>query len=162
MATNRSLLGAIVLMGVFALGIAPGAALADQGRGQGKGRGEEKAERAREKAENRGDENARRDDVVVIDREGHRRIVREYYTSNALPPGLAKRDSLPPGLRKQLRERGALPPGLEKRLTPVPAGLGGRLPAVPAYYTRYFAGRDLLVVDTRSNRVVSIIPDVIP
>ena len=162
MATNRSLLGAVVLMGVFALGIAPGAALADQGRGQGKGRGEEKAERAREKAENRGDEKARRDDVVVIDREGHRRIVREYYTSNALPPGLAKRDSLPPGLRKQLRERGALPPGLEKRLTPVPAGLGGRLPAVPAYYTRYFAGRDLLVVDTRSNRVLAIIPGVIP
>jgi len=65
-------------------------------------------------------------------------------------------------LLKQLRERGTLPPGLEKRLTPVPAGLGGRLPAMPAYDTRYFAGRDLIVVDTRSNRVVAIIPGVIP
>jgi hypothetical protein len=74
--------------------------------------------------------------------------VREYYTSNALPPGLAKRQSLPPGLQKQL--------------TPVPPALAGRLPGMPAYYTRYFAGRDLLVVDTRTNRIVSIIPDVIP
>jgi hypothetical protein len=51
---------------------------------------------------------------------------------------------------------------LQKQLTPVPPALGGRLPGVPAYYTRYFAGRDLLVVDTRTNRIVSIIPDVIP
>jgi len=65
-------------------------------------------------------------------------------------------------LQKQLRERGTLPPGLQKQLTPVPPALGGRLPGVPAYYTRYFAGRDLLVVDTRTNRIVSIIPDVIP
>ena len=48
------------------------------------------------------------------------------------------------------------------QLTPVPPALGGRLPGVPAYYTRYFAGRDLLVVDTRTNRIVSIIPGVIP
>jgi len=33
-----------------------------------------------------------------------------------LPPGLAKRHGrLPPGLEKQLLERGQLPPGLEKR-----------------------------------------------
>ncbi len=142
--------------------VAPRAALADQERGNGNGRGREKGERAREKADDRGDEKARRDDVVVIDRDGHRRVVREYYASNALPPGLAKRQSLPPGLQKQLRERGTLPPGLQQQLTPVPPALGGRLPRVPAYYTRYFAGRDLLVVDTRTNRIVSIIPDVIP
>ncbi|MBI3484974.1 MAG: hypothetical protein HY012_07470, partial [Acidobacteria bacterium] len=32
---------------------------------------------------------------------------------SGLPPGLAKRDRLPPGLEKQLRERGKLPPGLQ-------------------------------------------------
>ena len=162
MTTTRNRLGAVTLMLVLGIVVAPHVALADQERGNGNGRGREKAERAREKADDRGDEKARRDDVVVIDREGHRRVAREYYTSNALPPGLAKRQSLPPGLQKQLRERGTLPPGLQQQLTPVPPALGGRLPRVPAYYTRYFAGRELLVVDTRTNRIVSIIPDVIP
>ena len=160
--TTRNRLAAVTLMLVLGFVVAPRAALADQERGNGNRRGREKAERAREKADDRGDEKARRDDVVVIDREGHRRVVREYYTSNALPPGLAKRQSLPPGLQKQLRERGTLPPGLQQQLTPVPPALGSRLPRVPAYYTRYFAGRDLLVVDTRTSRIVSIIPDVIP
>ena len=167
--TTKTFVLPAVLMFVLGLGVAPSTAFAKQGRGHGKEHGEEKAERARGKAEDRGEERAERrvvgtrgEDVVVIDREGHRRVVREYYGANALPPGLAKRQSLPPGLRKQLRERGTLPPGLQKRLTPVPQPLGGRLPALPAYYTRYFAGRDLVIVDTRTNRVVSIVPDAIP
>jgi hypothetical protein len=163
MMTTRKHLAPVALMIVLGLGGAQSAALAGQGRGRGNGRGEEKAEAARDKTEGRGNgKAAKRDDVIVIDREGHRRIVRDYYTSNALPPGLAKRQSLPPGLQKQLRERGTLPPGLQKQLTPVPPALGGRLPGVPAYYSRYFAGRDMVVVDTRSNRIVSIIRDVIP
>lgn len=96
--------------------------------------------------------------VIVIDRDGHRRVVHEYVTSG-LPPGLAKRESLPPGLRKQLRERGRLPPGLQKRLTPVPAALGPRLPPLPPYYNRYFIGRDLVIIDKRTNQVVAVIQD---
>jgi hypothetical protein len=135
------LISRMLLASLLAIGLAPSAALAGQGRGQGNGRGHEKA----------------------ADRDwDDRRIIREYYASNALPPGLAKRESLPPGLRKQLRERGTLPPGLQKRLTPVPRPLGGRLPSLPPYYSRYFADRDLLVVDSRTNRIVSIIPDVFP
>ncbi len=63
-------------------------------------------------------------------------------------------------LRQQLRERGELPPGLQKHLVPVPGVLGPSLPNVPVYYQRYFAGDDLIVVDTRSQRIVAIIPDV--
>ena len=97
---------------------------------------------------------------VVIDRDGHRRVVTEYFSREALPPGLAKRQSLPPGLRKQLRERGRLPPGLQKRLVPVPSPLVSRLPGLPPYYSRYFAGRDLIVVDTRTYAIVAVISDV--
>ena len=100
--------------------------------------------------------------VVVIDQDGHRRVVHEFFVRETLPPGLAKRESLPPGLSKQLRERGRLPPGLQKRLAPVPPALGSRLPPVPAYYSRYFAGRDLVVIDTRTHRIVSVIRDVLP
>ena len=99
-------------------------------------------------------------DTVVFDRVGHVRVIHEYYVAGSLPPGLAKREQLPPGLRAQLHERGELPPGLQKRLIAVPAPLIVRLPPVPSYYHRYFAGDDLLVVDGRTNRIVAIVPDV--
>src|SRR5439155_19199024 len=121
------------------------AAAASQGRGRGHGNKVQKAEKA---------------EKVVVDRDGHVRVIREYARGGALPPGLAKRQSLPPGLREQLRERGALPPGLQRRLVPVPAPLVARLPGIPSYYQRYFIGDDLIVVDTRTNRLVTVIRDV--
>jgi hypothetical protein len=126
---------------VLTLALAPHTAAA-QGRGHAKGRV------------------VRTDEAIAIDRDGNRRIIRDYYRTNGLPPGLAKRESLPPGLAKQLRERGELPPGLQKRLTPVPLALTGRLPRLPAYYGRYFAGDELVVLDRRSNRIVSAIPNI--
>jgi hypothetical protein len=98
--------------------------------------------------------------ALVIDRDSYRRLVTQYFTRESLPPGLAGR-SLPPGLAKQLRERGHLPSGLQKRLIAVPAPLVSQLPALPPYYGRYFAGRDLVVVDSRTDTVVSVIRDVV-
>jgi hypothetical protein len=92
--------------------------------------------------------------TTTLDKHHRTRIV---DNRRGLPPGLAKRDSLPPGLAKQLRERGRLPPGLQKRLTPVPPGWGSPYPALPRHHVRYFSGRDLVIVDTRTNRVVSIV-----
>ncbi len=124
-------------------------ALAAQGRGQGQAKKAETAEKKDGKP-----------DVIIVDRDGHVRVIHEYARSGSLPPGLAKREALPPGLRKQLHERGALPPGLQKHLVPVPAPLLTRLPPMPPYYQRYFAGDDLLVIDTRSNVLVAIVPGV--
>jgi len=98
--------------------------------------------------------------AVVIDRDGHVRLIREYGHAGSLPPGLAKRQALPPGLREQLRENGALPPGLQKYWVPVPAPLLGRLPAVPPDHQRYFVGDDLIVVNTRTNQVIAVIRNV--
>lgn len=42
----------------------------------------------------------------------------------------------------------------------VPAPLIRRLPAVPLYYRRYFAGEDLIVIDTRTHRIAAVILDV--
>jgi hypothetical protein len=153
---NHSFIAAVVLFSAFALGLPPTDALAEQGRGRGAGRQAQKAEKA--KNVNKGADDKGR--AVVVDRDGHVRVIREYAHSGSLPPGLAKREALPPGLQKQLRECGELPPGLQKRLVPVPTPLIGRLPALPAYYHRYFVGDDLIVVDTRSNQVVAIIRDV--
>jgi hypothetical protein len=96
-----------------------------------------------------------------IDREGHRRVVHEYFTTQPLPPGLAKRQALPPGLRRQLRERGRVPPGLRNRLVPPPPALIGRFPPVPPYFTRSFVGRDLVVLNNRTHRVVAVIRNVL-
>jgi hypothetical protein len=138
----RKPLGIAVLLCVVALCLQSIAAAGVQGRGRGRGQGK-KTEQA-----------------IVINRDGHVRVIREYGRGGSLPPGLAKREALPPGLRKQLRERGELPPGLQKRLIPVPAPLIARLPPVPPYYERYFAGDDLIVVDTRTNRIAAIIREV--
>ena len=86
--------------------------------------------------------------VIVVDRDGHRRLVQEYFTREGLPPGLAKRESLPPGLQKSLE--------------PIPSALVGLLPPVPPYYSRYLAGRDLVIIDTRTNIVVVLIRDARP
>ena len=127
------------------------AASADQGRGRGHANKSEKADK---------DNKGNKAQAIVVDRDGHIRVIREYAHGGSLPPGLAKRESLPPGLRKQLHEGGALPPGLQKRLVPVPSPLLVRLPPVPTYYRRYFAGDDLIVVNTRTNRIATIIIDV--
>ena len=125
----------VLLVSLLAISAAPGIALGAQGNGRGHANG-------------RGA--VARDEAIVIDRDGHRRIVHDYYRTYALPPGL----------EKQLHERGELPPGLQKRLTAVPSPLAARLQGLPPYYSRYFAGTDLLIVDTRSNRIVSVIPNI--
>ena len=42
----------------------------------------------------------------------------QYAGQGNLPPGLAKRDRLPPGLEKHLWKHGSLPPGLQKKVDP--------------------------------------------
>jgi len=168
--TKISWVGVTVLFSALAVGLPSAEALAFQEHGS-KAKAKEhkkehkkdhkagdKAHKAEHKAEKKDDR--RHNDTHVFDRDGHHRVIREYGHGGSLPPGLAKRESLPPGLRRQLRERGTLPPGLQKRLVLVPGDLGTHLPAVPSYYTRYFAGDDLIIVDTRTNTIAAIVRDV--
>jgi hypothetical protein len=95
-----------------------------------------------------------------------RKIIEEYYhhgkkSKKGLPPGLAKRDKLPPGLQKKLERDGQLPPGLQKRLEPLPADLHRRLPRLPEYWERVIVERDVILIDRRTNRILDIIEDVI-
>src|SRR6185295_5013628 len=124
----------IALVSAFALGASSMAARGAGGDKHGKSRAK-KVKHEDKKAI------ATKREFIVVDRDGHSRVVREFYARQSLPPGLAKRESLPPGLSKQLRERGRLPPGLQKRLRPVPPELATRLPPVPRFYDRYFADR---------------------
>lgn len=70
-----------------------------------------------------------------------------------LPPGLAKRDRLPPGLERQLRVRGTLPPGLRRKMMPCPVELERRLPPPPPGYGHFAVGGHIVLVN-RSNYTV--------
>src|SRR4030095_16261332 len=50
-----------------------------------------------------------------------RQVISDCYVSDraGLPPGLAKKDHLPPGLERQLQRNGTLRPGMEKRVQPL-------------------------------------------
>lgn len=72
-----------------------------------------------------------------------------------LPPGLAKKDQLPPGLAMQLEKNGHLPPGLEKR--DLPDDLLKRLPPALPGTRRIMVGHDIVLVDDTTNLVLDII-----
>jgi hypothetical protein len=74
-----------------------------------------------------------------------------------LPPGLAKRDQLPPGLQRQLVVRSTLPPGLQKRLQPVPQDLEVRLTPPPPECAHVLIGGNIVLLNRRANLVVDIV-----
>jgi hypothetical protein len=111
-------------------------AVAKQGKGQGKGKGHDK------KA------------AVVVFAPGDRSYLSSYFRTNGLPPGLAKKGDLPPGLEKQLRRNGRLPPGLEKKLVPFPATIEARLPPCPPDVHRGFMGGVAVMYNSRTGLVL--------
>jgi hypothetical protein len=66
-----------------------------------------------------------------------------------LPPGLAKRGSLPPGLEKQLQRNGTLPPGLQKRVQPLPEECEVQLPHLPHEWERVILGSQIILLDAK-------------
>ncbi|MGH9786590.1 MAG: hypothetical protein ACRD88_20665, partial [Terriglobia bacterium] len=101
--------------------------------------------------------------VVIVFTTQEREMISDWFWSNrnGLPPGLAKRESLPPGLQKQLQRKGTLPPGLQKKLTPLPYALDSRLGRLPSDYLRVVIGRDIVLLDRRSNTILDVIANVI-
>lgn len=91
-----------------------------------------------------------------------RELIREYYArhrATPLPPGLAKRDRLPPGLERQFRKGGRLPPGLQGR--GLPRELERRLSPLPDGYARVIVGGHIVLQDAGTRVVVDIIQDLV-
>jgi Ni/Co efflux regulator RcnB len=88
----------------------------------------------------------------------HENEIRGWYAERGgnLPPGLAKKDRLPPGLEKQLVRNGTLPPGLQKRFYPVPVELERRLPPPPPDCDHVFVGGHLILLNRRTNLIVDV------
>ncbi len=90
---------------------------------------------------------------------GHDHQIHEWYSEHQhdLPPGLAKKDQLPPGLEKQLVRRGTLPPGLQKRIEPCPHELVRYLPPPPADCYQVLIGGHIVLLNRKTNVVVDFV-----
>jgi hypothetical protein len=84
--------------------------------------------------------------------------IRGWYRThyNHLPPGLAKRDRLPPGLERQLIVNGTLPPGLRGRMQPCPRELEVMLPPPPPNYVHVFVGGNLVLYNRASFQIADV------
>jgi hypothetical protein len=88
----------------------------------------------------------------------HDRELRQWYREHEghLPPGLAKRDTLPPGLERQLVVRGTLPLGLRGRMRPCPVEVERYLPPAPVGYVHTVIGGNIALVNRKSFLVLDI------
>ena len=101
----------------------------------------------------RREEHHHRDHEHYVD---HDRDIRGWYHEHyhRLPPGLAKRDRLPPGLERQLIVNGTLPPGLRGRMQPCPHELEVMLPPPPPNFVHVVIGGNLVLYN-RANFQIS-------
>ena len=123
------------------------------GQGHGHAYGKEKHEQGDD--QNDRDDASRGKHYSRQDREHIRSWYREQEGN--LPPGLAKKDELPPGLERQLRVNGTLPPGLRKKLIPCPEELAIRLAPPPPGFGNFVVGGHIALV----NRSTYVVLDVI-
>jgi hypothetical protein len=103
--------------------------------------------------------------VTVDDRDGYldlafsdqdRSYIKDYYRSSRnLPPGLAKKKRLPPGLEKQLERRGTLPPGLSAKY--LPRDLESRLSQLPAGCLRLRVGGDVVLLHEKTRVILDLV-----
>jgi hypothetical protein len=101
--------------------------------------------------------------VKIAFTDNDRRFIHNYYRNNkikrkGLPPGLAKKGKLPPGLQKQLKKKGTLPRGLAKRS--LPHDLQERLSPLPRGYVRLKVGSDIILMNGKTEVIVDIIHDI--
>ena len=91
-------------------------------------------------------------------------VIQGYFRTNSskLPPGLAKRDTLPPGLEKQLVKNGKLPPGLQRKIQPLPIELERQLTVLPTGYRRVVIAGNVILMNQTTGLIYDLIRNVIP
>jgi hypothetical protein len=180
---NRLFGTVLLLSGALALSVAPAFA---QGRGWGQEKKQEKEADHRDHGHGHADHGRNHEDrgrdhghAFTNERDhgnhdGYRRedrryhywggdrdheVVVNYYREHpgGLPPGLAKRESLPPGLQRQLRVNGHLPPGLQRQVVWFPPDLDRQLGPVPYGYRRCWIGGNVIVVNPKTFAILEIV-----
>jgi|SRR5579884_2534035 len=123
-----------------------------QGRGRGNGRGRGQDEQASQAA------TVQRFSSTDV------HVIRAWFASpqnrQGLPPGLAKREQLPPGLQKQLVRNGKLPPGLEKKIQPLPQPVEAQLPPLPEGIRRVAIAGNVVLWNQKTSVILDVIAKV--
>lgn len=135
-----------------------------EGHGHGRGHDKHGTEDEDNDKDRKGNSNSNKDHGYKDHGHGHGYDVRDHevmhgwYQSHRgnLPPGLAKKDRLPPGLERQLELRGTLPPGLRGRIYAVPVDLERELPPPPPHCEHVFIGGHVVLL----NRTTFVVVDV--
>ena len=140
------LLCAALILGV---GLTPAFADRDHDKGHGNGHGNGHAY-GHEKHDHDDDDRAYYRD--------HDRDLHDWYRAHYsnLPPGLAKKDRLPPGLERQLIVRGTLPPGLRREMHPCPVEVVRYLPPPPPGYMHTVIGGHIVLVNRKTFFVLDV------
>ena len=142
------------------------AAQAEQGKAKAKGKAEKEKKKEKETEKEKEQERERERDAVQGRAFGkeHQKKIRDYFGNSAnlegLPPGLAKREELPPGLQRHLERNGTLPPGLQKRLQPLPQSLEAQLPKTPEGVVRGVIGDKVVLVEQKTAKILDIVDGV--
>ena len=101
--------------------------------------------------------------AVVVFSDSDRGKIKHHYRNfkktKTMPPGLAKKQKLPPGLQKHIAKHGKLPPGLEGRR--LPRDLERTLSHLPAGYVRFRVGGDVVLLNEKTRVVLDVIWDVL-
>ncbi len=79
--------------------------------------------------------------------------------SKAMPHGLAKRETLPPGLARHVERHGALPPGLQKR--DLPDDLASLLPETTPGLERVIVDNDVVLIERATGLVLDVLENVL-
>jgi hypothetical protein len=97
--------------------------------------------------------------AVIVFSDSDRARIRHFYRSGkkvkAMPPGLAKKEKLPPGLQKHVIKYGKLPPGLAARR--LPDELDRTLSYLPSGYVRVRVGGDVYLMHEKTRVVFDVV-----
>lgn len=98
--------------------------------------------------------------VRVVFTDHDRRLINDYYAPRyrSLPPGLAKKDRLPPG--HAWRARPNHPIHEDARWRYLPNELDQRLSRLPPEYVRVIIGTDVVIMNVRTRVVVDMLEDI--
>jgi hypothetical protein len=98
--------------------------------------------------------------VRVVFTDHDRRLINDYYEPRykSLPPGLAKKNRLPPG--HAWRARPNQPIHEDARWRHLPNELDQRLSRLPPEYARVIIGTDVVIMNVRTRVVVDMLEDI--
>ncbi|MGB0683354.1 MAG: hypothetical protein ACPGOV_11625 [Magnetovibrionaceae bacterium] len=123
--------------------------------GQGQAAGNDNAEAAREADDREGSDEGKKQKP----KSGAKSDGKGKGKNKGMPPGLAKKGKLPPGLQKQLERGGSLPPGLAKRS--LPDGLEADLGEPAVGTERAIVDNDVVLIEKGTGVILDVIRDVL-